>query len=831
VLAYGRWCHAGGGLISASLMPASLTTRTVRGLILCAAVAATVTTGVALVRPNLAVAQGASADENLMVARVQFRGNRKVEDDAIRVNLRAVPGIILEQSILRDDVRAIWRMGFFEDIRVETIDSPEGVVLTFVLKEKPSIRKIFVSGHDEVGLTKINEVLDLERETILDLAKVKKNAEKIRDVYIERGFYMAEVTHEIKRTDSGDVDVYFRVEENTKVAVKRINFVGNKGLSEEQLRAVMLTKEGDFFSFLTSAGTYREEMFQRDLLLIHSLYLDEGYIDVQVDEPVMELSPDRQYLYLTIRLEEGERYKIGELDVAGDLIEEKSEYLKHLSATSGAQFSKSALTQDREAITESYKDRGFAYVNVVPVTDKDEETRTVDVTFEIERGSRVFIERINIRGNAKTRDKVIRREMRLYEGEPYSQTGLELSKRRINQLGFFDRVDLSVQRGSADDKMIVSVEVSERQTGAFQIGAGFSSFESFIAQAQISQNNLLGRGQQLTLQAQLSALRQLFLLNFQEPYFLDTRWTFGFQLFNQRRFFFSFIRDAIGGSLTWGYMLTDWVRLFLTYTLETVGVRTTTAGVFLTANLRNPIPQGSLANLLRSGVTSSVRVSLQHDTRDNRLFTTQGWFNTASAEFAEPAFFSENTFTRYQLATRFFYPILGPIVFRSRVELGLIASRDPEGVPLFERFFVGGIFDIRGFSPRSLGPRIQAPNSQNPDSSLQSFVVGGNARVVGNFELEFPLVAKVGIKGVTFIDVGNAYNLESQYCRWRPPGVHPSQDPCNVLFPLESLRTSWGFGFRWFSPIGPLRFEWGVPFSPLPGERPLVFEFTIGNFF
>jgi len=776
--------------------------------------------------------QGKGApDIQLEVARVKFRGNRKVEDDAIRINLRTVPGILLNQDVLRDDVRAIWRMGFFEDIRVETASSAEGTIVTFVVKEKPSIRKIYVSGHDEVGLTKINEILDIKLEEILDRAKVKKNASKIRDQFIERGFYMAEVNHEIKNTDDGQVDLYFRVRANIKVAVRRINFVGNKGLSDAQLRGSMMTAEGDLLSFLSSSGTYREEVFQRDLLLIQGQYFDNGYIEVKVGEPLMELSPDRQSLYITIPIEEGKQYRIGKLNVTGELLESRQFYLDRLSAREGDLFNRSHLSQDRTAIEESFKDAGYAYVGVVPLTDKNDGTRIVDVNFEVQKGSKVYFERINVHGNSKTRDKVIRREMRVVEGELYSQSGIELSKRRINQLGFFDRVDISTKRGATDESMELNVEVAERQTGAFQIGAGFSSVESFILQAQISQNNLLGRGQMLTLQAQLSGLRQLFLLQYQDSYFLDTRWTFGFNLFNQRRFFFSFIRDAVGGSLTWGYMLTDWARLFLTYTAEDVEVRTSTRGTLFAAGLRNPLPQGSLANLLRSGLTSSWRVSLQHDTRDNRMFTHDGWFNTISAEFAEPIFFSENTFTRYEAETRFYYPIWGPFILRSRVATGLISSRSPQGVPIFERYFVGGIFDIRGFTPRSLGPQIRAPNDQSPDSGLGSFSVGGNLQLIGNLEIEFPIIPKVDIRGVVFFDAGNAYNLEQQYCRLRPPNAHISQDPCNVIFPIGSLRSSWGFGFRWFSPIGPLRFEWGIPTNPIFRERPLVFEFTIGNFF
>jgi outer membrane protein insertion porin family len=766
---------------------------------------------------------------SLNIVRIHFRGNRKVEDDALRVNLRLKPGTTLSKDLLQDDVRTIWRLGYFEDVQVETTEGEGGLVVTFVLREKPAIRKIYISGHDEVGLTKINEVLDLKKEQVLDLAKLKRNVEKIRELYLQRGYYMAEVEYELRRDSPGEVDVYFRVHENSKVEIRRVNFTGNQHVTDEELRGTILTQPGDIFSALTSSGTYREDVFQRDILMIQSYYFDHGYINVKVGDPRMELSPDRRSMYITVAIEEGQAYRIGKLDVKGELLESRETYLERLQAKPGDIFNRTQVAQDVQNIADLYKDKGYAYVNSTPETRVDDKHRIVDLTFDIQKGPLVTFERINIRGNSKTRDKVIRRQMRVYEGEQYSQSGLDLSKRRINSLGYFDKVEVTTKRGSSDDAMEVNVEVGERQTGAFQIGAGFSSVESFIFQAQISQNNLLGRGQSATLQAQVSGLRQLYLLQFEDMYFLDTDWTFGFNLFNQQRYYLGFTRKSTGGSLTWGYLLTDYVRLFLTYTLQDVGVATSGRSNLFTGGQRSPLPSGSLANLLHSGVLSSWRVSVAHDTRDDRMFPHRGWYNTVSAEFAERLLGSESQFTRYEGAIRYYYPLWGPLTLRLKAEAGVISSRDPQGVPIFERYFTGGIYDIRGFPLFSLGPRIRVPSSQDPDAALKTFPVGGNLRVLGKAEIEIPIFDKMGIRGVVFTDVGNAYNLEDQYCRLKPAWAHVSVDPCVKLFPLTSLRTSWGFGFRWFSPIGPLRFEWGLPYQTLPGEDSIVFEFTIGN--
>jgi outer membrane protein insertion porin family len=782
--------------------------------------------------PDAAPAPAKLATPNLRVVKLQFRGNRKVEDDAIKVNLKTAPGVTLSQETVRDDVRAIWKMGYFEDVQVEVSEVKTGSVVTFVLREKPAINKIYVAGNDEVSLSKINEALDIKKDQILDLAKIKKNVEKIKDAYIEKGFYMAEVSYEIKRDSSATVDVWFHVRENAKVEVRRVNFVGNQAISDEELRDVITTHEGNILSIVTSAGTYREDVFQRDLLLIQAHYWDHGYVQVKVGNPLVELSPDKQSMYITISIDEGPQYHLGKVDVTGDLLMPKEFFLSRVSVKTGEIFNRSKLSDDLQKITDYYKDRGYAYVNATPTTPVNEKTRIVDVFFEIQKGELVTINRINIRGNSKTRDKVMRRELRIVEGDTYNQSLLDYSKKRVNALGYFEKVDMSTKRAETDDKMDVNFEVAERPTGTFQIGAGFSSVENFIAQAQVSQNNLFGRGQLLTLQLQYSGLRQLYLLSFQDLYFLDTNWTFGFNLFKQDQFLFSFVRHSKGGSLTWGYLLAEDTRLLLTYTLEDVGVSTSGYSSLFSTSVIQPTQIGSIANLLRSGITSSGSALLSYDSRDNRLFPTRGWYNTIKGEVADPYFiFSQNVFTRTEAVARAFYPLWGPFVLRLKGNVGLISSRDDRGVPIFERYFVGGIYDIRGFSPRSLGPVIRAESTQAPDGSLSNFLVGGNMEVVGNAEIEFPIFDKVGIRGVVFTDVGNAFNLEDQYCKLQPFGVDKSKDPCLNPLNISAYRASWGFGFRWQSPIGPLRFEWGVPFWTLPGEQPIVFEFTIGNFF
>src|SRR6185295_10156841 len=505
----------------------------------------------------------------------------------------------------------------------------------------------------------------------------------------------------------------------------------------------------------------------------------------------------------------------------------------------GMTFSRTRIAEDREKLSNYYQDQGYAYANVLPLTKVDLPNRKINLTFEVARGKKAYFERINIRGNAKTRDKVIRREMKISEGELFNNTNLEISKRRIQALGFFENVVVSTKRGSSDEFVEVNVEVNERPTGTFQIGAGFSSVENFIAQAQISQNNLFGRGQTLALQAQLSSLRQLFLLRFIEPYFLDTKWTFAFDLFNQSRIFGSFSRNSSGGNLTWGYPI-EWrpeadTRAFLTYKLEDVSVSTGQRGFSNLGSIREPIEAQSVANLFRGGVTSSLRASLQYDSRNNRLFPSAGWYHSLFAEYASQYTGSENKFIRWGGFARHYRPLWGPFVLHLNAELGITTSTDPLGVPISERYLVGGIYDIRGFAPRSLGPLLLTQSPGDVGQSLGRLPLGGNMQIIFNSEIEFPLFKKIGISGVVFYDMGNAYNLEDRYCsglQRKNSSLSVKFDPCFRLPDsiISGLRKSVGFGFRWFSPIGPLRFEWGIPLDAQPNEDPLVFEFTIGNF-
>jgi len=778
----------------------------------------------------LATVPLAATGQEGTIREVRVEGNRRVEVDAIRAAVSQKKGKPFDRRAIAADVRALMKLGFFSDVVVEVEGEPTSPVLIYRVSERPTVREARVEGNDELSKDDLKEAVELKPFALLDLAAVQKDVKRIQEKYVEKGFYLASVTHRLEDKPDNQVDVVYVVDEKAKVQVKAVEFVGNAKVRDDEILAYMQTRPGGYLSALTKLGTFKKDALDHDLQAVQAVYLDKGYVNVKVGRPAVSISPDKRFIYVTIPVEEGEQFSIKEIKFGGQLLEQEKLLRRVVKATAGKTFSRAEVQQDMFAIGDVYRDLGYAYVNVSPATDADPATRKVDLTYEVETGQKVRFQRIEIIGNDKTRDKVIRRELRIAEGELYSGTRLRVSKQRVTALGFFETVEITTKPGTGDDTIVAVVEVKERATGTFQIGAGFSSYENFILTGQISQNNFFGWGQTLSLQVQWSSVRQLGQIQFVEPYFLDTRWTFAFDVYATEGIYTSYTRSAVGGSLTWGYELVGlapwWrfarhledMRLFATYTNERVNVTTSAGDVVF-------------GDRFKSGTTSSLRLSLQWDKRDNRLFPTDGWYTSVSAEVAPPFLAPEslfgkvNLFTRYAAEARYYQPLWKGIVGRTKLAAGYIRDWDSaHRVPISELFYVGGINSVRGYRYLSISPRQDVGSRRSPDAPLGFASIGGDKQLVVNLELEFPLFDKVGVRGVLFADAGNAF----------APGKF-TDDAVSY-----SLYKSIGFGFRWFSPIGPLRFEWGIPLDRRRDtqqanapfiDNPIDFQFTIGNFF
>jgi outer membrane protein insertion porin family len=742
---------------------------------------------------------------------IRVEGNRRVEVEAIRRVLKQQPGQLFDFNRTAEDLRAVWSLGYFADVQLLVQRLPTGGIVYVVrVEERPTVRDVKLQGNEELSEDDLKEALEVKPFTLLDLDVVRRTARKIQEKYIDKGYFLAEVNWETQKVEGRQaVNVIFKINERAKVMVKEIVFIGARQVPADKLKAVMLTKEGGLLSFITNEGTYREEVFQRDLAAIQATYYDEGFVNVRVDLPTVALSPDKRFIYITLRINEGDPYDIGKLDFSGDMVVAKEVLAKRMTSKESTRFNRSKLAQDIQLITDVYYDLGYAYANISPLTAVNADKRTVDLTFDVQKGPQVTIERIDVIGNTKTRDKAIRRELRVYEGELFSGTGVRRSKERVTALGFFETVEITQRPGSRPDTVALQVEVKEKATGTFQVGLGFSNVENFIFTAQVQQNNFLGWGQSLSASAQISSLRSLIQLSYFDPYFLDTNFILSADFFRVEADFGDFVRASTGGSASLGYQLIEDLMLTGGYTQEHVNVQAARdfGGVLL-------------ANRFQSGVTSSLRLSATYDKRNNRLFPSSGYIHFGSVEYAPRFLGGTFLFARYSAYSRFYVPLPLGLVFKTNVTLGYIQQLDPQRpLPISELYYLGGVNTIRGYFLRSVSPTLRVPRSDSPDALVQELAVGGNKQFILNAELEFPIFESAGVRGVVFYDAGNAFAFNERFFEDRQDNV-----------PLGLFHTA-GFGFRWFSPVGPLRFEWGIPLTRRPQDEPILFEFTIGNFF
>lgn len=811
---------------------------------------------IAMIVPTVASAQAPVAAEGL-VTRVTVEGTRRIDEAVVLAAIGLRRGERLTPEKVRRDLKAVHGTGFFRDVRFELVPEGEGYALVVIVEEKPAVREVLVEGSRRIKEEDVREVLDIRSFSVLNQAAVNTSIQAVRDLYMEKGFYLAEVQARIEPVADDQVDVVFDIVEGRKVLVQSIEFTGNDNLPDSRIKRFLQIKEGGFLPWLSSAGTFRRDLLEADAQTVSAVYLEEGYVDVQVQPPNVYLSPDKRYIFITYHVDEGQQYDIGAVDAMGDFdesegltkqavmeiiagrpvhqiqeeqwreVEERRRLInlnvdfegRGPSLDEGDVFKFSEVHRVMAAIESLYQDQGYAFVNVVPLTDPDPERQVVNVTFAIERGEKVRIGRIHITGNDPTFDKIVRREILINEGDIYRGSLIQASRMRLQRLGFFNEVNVSTPRGDGPDVLDLNLQVSEQPTGSFSLGMGYSNLESFVLTANVSKNNFLGLGYNMAAAINWSGLRQQGNLSFFDPHFLDSRWNLSISLYSISR---SFQLDEFqrGGSLGVGRYLDarNDVELRFTYTMEDVGL-----------NNIDPYRRRMLGGeLYRNGLTSSIGINFQVDKRNNRIFPTQGWLASASSSLAGgfrldddrllSLFGGDFNFMEHRFNVRFYQPIVPNsdlLVFRVNSTVGILHSTDGTILPFIHRYRAGGINSVRGYNWFSLGPFERAPATEDPTRADDKIIVGGSKTWVNNFELEMPLIRQAGIKAVVFFDAGNAF------------GDPWEQGPFNPL----ALRSAYGAGLRWQSPIGPLRFEYGIPINPREDERRSVFDFSIGSFF
>jgi outer membrane protein insertion porin family len=770
------------------------------------------------------------------IAEVRVEGYDRVEEEAIRVYLRSRPGEPLNEETVDKDIRAIYGMGFFRNVEARLSEENGRTVLTYWVEERPLVREVRTEGNKGLSKEDLEIALKIHPRTILNPVKIRRGIEEAKKAYEKKGFLDAEITYRIEETEGGEAIVTFTVHENDKIRVAEIVFEGNSAFSSEQLSAVMATREKNFFSRFLGTGVLNNDVLKTDVERLTAFYYDHGYINVRIDEPRVERKDDG--LYVTMRIDEGEQFKLGEVGFSGDVPGGEEFAKRQITLQKGQIFKASTLRDDVFRLTGYFSDQGYAFVNVEPETAVNPEDKTVDVTYRVDKGPEVYIDRIEIAGNTKTRDKVIRRELRIQEQSRFTATGLQFSRERVRRLGYFEDVNLTTQRGVRNDLLNVLVDVKEAQTGAFSIGAGFNSSTSIIASARVQENNLMGRGQQLIMGASIGTLYKNSTLSFTDPYFMDTRLTLGADLFDWKFAFEDFDRAGVGGALRtfypldalgyyhlWGFPLED-VQIGLQYQWERSKI----------SNF-DPITPDAIRAERGTRTTGTITPTLLRNTLNHPFDPTAGSFQQLSFGYAGLG--GSTDYTKTELEARFFLPVyrsprwgtftwmtggflgygIGDIDFTETSPIGTRGREILEDdLPLFDRYFPGGINSIRGFGERSLGPREPVTVTVTDPSSpggrkVRTFhrPIGGSQQLVLNNELVFPLVQPLNLKGVVFSDIGNAFT--------RKQGID-----------FGDLRYSVGAGIRWRSPFGPIRIEMGRALNATRDERTSTIHFSFGGF-
>jgi outer membrane protein insertion porin family len=725
--------------------------------------------------------------EDERIGKITILGNVKVEEGVIRGAIKSQVGGPFSTEQVREDLRSIFNLGYFSDIQVDIKSTPQGKEIIFIVAEKPSIKEILITGNQKVKLKDIREKITITPRSIFNLEKVKENSENIRKLYFSKGYYGVKVEYTVDSLETNEVVVHYNITEGPKGRIKKIIFKGNKKIKSSRLRKVMMTKRRNIFSFIFKTGILDEDVLKNDLQLLIAYYADQGYLDAKISEPKIDLS-DPKRIKIEIDIEEGPQYHIGTIDFRGDVLTTKEDLFKNLKIKRGDVYRTSVIRREIGVLTETFSNQGYAYVEITPETSVDHKNLLVHLTFAIEKKKRVSFEKIRIVGNTKTRDKVIRRELRVAEGELYSATKLNKSRDRLRRVGYFKEVDFTTSQGSTDEEINLDVKVEEAPTGALSFGMGYSTLENVVGTASISDRNLFGMGYNALLVFRLGSLTRDVRLGFTDPYFLGYPYAAGFDLYNENREFDTYSYKITGGDLRFGKELTEDIRADAMYKLENVNVYDINEGA-----------SRFIKEQEGKRTTSSLTLTFSMDTRDNFYAPTRGSRHILSIENAGGILGGDNYFVKASGETSWFFPLPLSTVLNLRGKAGFIDPYSGREAPIYEKFFVGGLYTIRGFEYGMAGP---IDENEEP--------LGGLKMVVFNSELLFPLSREIGLRGALFWDIGKGFDK---------------------LRDLTPLKTGAGFGVRWFSPIGPIHIDLGFNLHPKKGEKNKVFDFTAGTVF
>lgn len=736
--------------------------------------------------------------EAQVIDSVSVQGSSRIDPETVLLQVESSAGQNFNSAQVGADLKAVFRTGYFESVRAERVQVPSGGLgLVFVVKEKPSIRNIYFKGNDEVGDDTLKEILGVEERKFFDRAKILESVRGAEAYYESKGYYRTSISYDSKEVGENLVDLVYEIEEGGQRYIRDLVFEGNQNFSRSELKSSIQSSPYAWYSsWLTGSGVASEQLIEQDRRSLSRYYLENGYAGVRVADP--EIRELEEGVAVVFKITEGPLFDFGKVEVSGDLVNGSlQETLEETEVKKGETFNVDLLRKDTFSITGKFTDVGYAFANVEPVTNVNPQEKTVDVKYIIDRGDKVQINRINFFGNDKTRDNVIRRSLRVDERADFSSSKIERSQALLQRLGYFEEVSITPSPTSRADEVDLDVRVREGQTGTFSIGAGVSSGDGVLFSTRVTENNLFGSGNSLSVDINTGTNRENYVLSFNNPRIRDTWWSGGIDLLAVEREFDDFERSQAGGSITVGYPLWFLGPEYLEdirFSLKYEALRIKIDDVDEDAPLLIMEEEGRTTS-------SSLTPRLVRNTIDNPLAPTKGSRQSVSLELSGLGL--EEQFWLGTASNTFYYPFyeasFGSFVFAHRVNFGWGENYEgDDNFPLFRRFFPGGINSVRGFEARELGPRNEEGNE-----------FGGNKQLVSNFELIFPLLSESGVNLLLFYDIGNAFDDE--------------QD-----IDFDGLRQSVGWGIRWRSPIAPIRIEFGYPLDREEGDNAVVTHFSFG---
>lgn len=750
--------------------------------------------GMAFFAPTPVQAQSSAVPAGGTVREVVISGNQRIEAETVRSYLLLQEGDAFDRDRIDRSLKALFATGLFADVNLKRV----GDRLEITVVENPVINRVAFEGNKRLSDDQLLPEIGLKPRTIYTRTKVQNDVQRLLAIYRRHGRFAATVEPKIIKLEQNRVDLVFEVEEGAMTEVKSIRFIGNKGFSDGRLREVVRTKETRWYRFFSSDDNYDPDRLTFDRELLRRFYLRKGYADFRVVSAVAELTPDRAGFFLTFTVEEGDRYKFGKIETVINLRDLKEDdYIDTIEIAPGDWFDSEAVDATADKISNKVSLLGFPFVDVKPRVDRDRDKREINLAYEISEGPRVFVERIDIQGNVRTQDNVIRREFRMVEGDAFNAAKLRRSEKRLKDLEFFEKVNVEQIPGATPDKTVVNVEVTEKSTGSLSLGAGYSTVVGPLADIGLRERNLLGKGQELGVSAQISAKRTSYDLSFTEPYFMDREVAAGFDLFHVKRDLqniASYNSSITGGAVRAGYSLTENMSQRWKYTLK----QTEVTHVKPTASSYIKSEEGSR-------VVSEVQHSIAYDRRDSKSSPTDGYILRLTTDLAGLG--GDDRYFRNKLTGVKYFPIAEQWVLSLTGNAGHILGLGQD-VRLNNRYFIGGD-DLRGFMTGGVGPRDKTTRD----------ALGGEWMYTGSAELQFPLglPSELRINGKLFVDAGSSGGI--------------SQADTNNIYDTKSMRVSTGTGIAWVSPMGPIGVDFGIPLMKEAFDKTELFRVNFGTRF